>query len=64
MSEIDSGRCKPCRICGSDDLSYFQNGDETLVYVQCGKCGASGPHANADDLFEVAELLWNLVQEK
>ena len=42
MSTEQALGLKPCPFCGENELEFTSNGYEN-EYVECGKCGCSGP---------------------
>jgi Lar family restriction alleviation protein len=47
---------EPCPFCGNDDPQWNADNAETVLWLDCPECGATGPTAQTHE--EAADL-WN-----
>jgi len=47
---------EPCPFCGNDDPQWSADDAETVLWLECDECGATGPTAQTHE--EAADL-WN-----
>ena len=60
MSDITNGlsfpTISPCPFCGNDELEWDSDESETVIWLECQECNATGPTAPTHE--DVAAL-WN-----
>ena len=40
-----TGELKPCPFCGGEGIEKWADGGAAINWIQCGGCGAKGPHS-------------------
>lgn len=54
-----SGQVKSCGFCGGVDLCFRQEEGLGPMFIQCRKCGATGPYGNTNKAQEIVDK-WNI----